>query len=274
MKAEILQLALLAASVSGVATLRPRLNHTYDRAPTVVDEARVPIPPVARALCLGHVEWAADVFWVNAQIYYGEALLGRLPGRFTRAYADTIIALDPRFREGYRWAALALTSRSVEAMRQDVEDAVRYLRRGHAAFPEDSEMELDLGYTLAFELAPWHRNDASVHQRYKLEGARHMGRAVLAGWGPPWLGLTVAAAFQQGGQPAEALEYLRGALPRAEDDVLRQRIEARIATILSQAPGVDPLVRMSAEADRARRGEYPYMPSGLYLFAGPRVTEP
>lgn len=274
MKGELLQGVLLVAAATGVVSLRPRLNRAYDRAPTVVDEARVPVPPVARALSLGHVEWAADVLWVNAQIYYGEALIGRLPGRFTRAYADTIVALDPRFREGYRWAALALTARSVERTERDALDAVGYLRRGYEAFPDDSEMQFDLGYTLAFELAPTRRGDVGAYRRYKLDGARHMGRAVLAGWGPPWLSLTVATAFLQGGQPAEALEYLRGSLPRAEEDSVRQRIEARIATILSQDAGADALVQSSAAADRARRGEYPYMPSGLYLFVGPRVMEP
>lgn len=264
----------MVLSAAASSALRTRLNRTYARVPVVVDEARVPLPAMARALSLGHTEWAADFLWINAQIYYGESLVSRLPGRFTRAYADTIIALDPRFREGYRWAALALTARTVTRDVNDVRDAVAYLRRGHQAFPSDGEMQVDLGYTLAFELAPAVRADPAAYRRAKVEGGHHLGRATVSGWGPPWLALSAATALSQGGAPREALEYLRGVLPRVEEEALRERIEQRIAGILSESPGADALVQSAAALEGRRRAEYPYMPATLYLFVGPRVVPP
>lgn len=270
----VVALGAIAMSAAASSALRTRLNRTYARVPVVVDEARVPLPAVARALSLGHTEWAADFLWINAQIYYGESLVGRLPGRFTRAYADTIIALDPQFREGYRWAALALTARTVTREIDDVRDAVAYLRRGHQAFPADGEMQVDLGYTLAFELAPALHNDPAAYRRAKLEGGRHLGQATVGGWGPPWVALSAATALSQGGAPREALEYLRGVLPRVEDEAVRERIERRIAAILSETPGADALVQSAAALDGLRRAEYPYMQPTLYLFVGPRVVPP
>jgi len=263
---------LLLLALVGAPVLRGRLNRAYNLAPVVVDEARVPVPPVARALSLGHVEWAADVLWINAQIYYGESLFERLPGRFTRAYADTIIALDPQFREGYRWASLALTARTVARNGRDLLDAVAYLRRGHAALPADGEIEFELGYTLAFEYAQTVRETPAAYRAAKLEGGRHIGRAALGGWGPPWVCLSAATALRQGGAPGEALEYLRGVLPRVEDAAVRTRIEQRIASIQSEAPGADPLVQSASALERTRRAEYPYVEPGLYLFVGPRVV--
>ncbi|MBL8600584.1 MAG: hypothetical protein JNK72_01540 [Myxococcales bacterium] len=268
-----LGLGLAVAAVAALASrpLAADLNRRYETAPTVVDEARIPRPAVAQALSLGHTEWAADVLWINAQIYYGEGLLGRLPGRFSRVYGEAIVGLDPTFAQGYLWGALALTMRATEVPVDDIAAAVDFLRRGHRARPTDLELQGQLGYVLAYEYAPRFPRESAAFREHRGEGGAELASAFLAGWGPSWLGLSAARALVMGGRRAEALGVLRASLGRVEEPELQARIAAEIAELSRTAPGDDPLVEVNRQIERGRREEYPYMPPTLYLFVGPRA---
>lgn len=267
-RSNALALALALGALGANVWLRTDLNGRYDRARRVLDDAQIPRPNVARVLSLGHTEWMVDVLWVNATLYYGETLVARLPSRYVRRYADTMAALDPRFRQSYLWGALALVYRASDVGLDDIRDAIALLRRGLAIYPGDPELQGQLGLYLAAELSP-HLPEGSAERRAaRAEAGESLRRAVSSGWGPPWMGLTAATLLTEAGRTSEALEVLRDALTRADNATLHQRIEARIGALIGARPESDPLTEPLRALEAARRADVPWMPPTLYVFVG------
>lgn len=268
MRSNALAAALALAALGGITLSRKDLNHRYDRAQRVLDDAQIPRPNVARVLSLGHTEWIVDVLWVNSTLYYGEALVARLPSRYVRRYADTMAALDPRFRQSYLWGALALVYRTTAVSVDDVRDAVALLRRGLAIYPDDPELHGQLGLYLAVELAGRLPEDSEERRRVRAEAGESLRFAVSSGWGPEWMGLTAATFLSEAGRRTEAVGVLRDSLTRASDPALRARVEERIASLLGEQPEADPLREPLRALEAARRADVPWMPPMLYVFVG------
>lgn len=267
-RSNALALALCLAGAAGITWTRRDLNQRYDRARRVLDDAQIPRPNVARVVSLGHTEWMVDVLWVNSTLYYGETLVARLPSRYVRRYAETMSALDPRFRQSYLWGALALVYRTAEVTLDDIRDAVGMLRRGLTIYPDDPELQGQLGLYLAIELSPRLAQGSDERRRVRAEAAESLRRAVSSGWGPPWMGLSTATLLMEAGRPQPALEVLRDTLSRVEEPALRANIEGRIAALIGTQPDADPLTASLRELEAARRRDVPWMPPTLYVFVG------
>ncbi len=259
---------VLALSAVGAVGLRGPLNRTYDAHLTPLDEATIPRPMVARAISLGHTEWLADVMWVNATLYYGEALYARSAARYIVTYADVMQALDPSLRLSYLWAATALVYRTRDVTRADIEASCTQLRRGLAVFPDDGELNLQMGFNLAFELAQRYPAGAPEKARARAEGAEFLRRAAFMDVGPAWLPLTAASLLVETGRRDAAIETLRDALVRVGDDALRTRMESRLQSLVREHADDDPVLRATRDTEAARRRNYPWIPPTFYLFVG------
>lgn len=258
----------LALSAAGAVGLRSPLNRAYDARQTPLDEATIPRPTVARVISLGHTEWLAEVMWVNATLYYGDALFARSAARYIVTYADVMQALDPNFRLSYLWAANALVYRTHSVTKADVEASCTQLRRGLAVYPDDPELNLQMGFNLAFELAQHLPTGSPEKARARAEGAEFLRRASFLDVGPAWLPLTAATLLTEAGRRDAALDTLRDALVRVSDDSLRSRMEARIQTLVREHGEDDPVVRATRDSEAARRRSYPWIPPTFYLFVG------
>jgi hypothetical protein len=260
---------LLAAA--GLAPTRAALNRQYERHRRVLDTAEIPTVGVARVASLGHVEWLADVLWINALLYYGESLSARNPGRYVDRYASVMVALDPRFRQAYLWAAVAMVLRTGEVPVEDLRRAAEYLEVGLRIFPEDGELHLQRGATLAFELSPRLTRESEERRRVRAVAAEHFRKASALGEGPEWICLTAATLLTEAGRPDAAIEALRDGLVRVESPAFRERIQQRLIELLRAHPSDDRGLAGMQALEATRRREYPYLPTTLYLFVGPRV---
>lgn len=232
------------------------------------DAATIPSPLAARALALGHREWAADLLFTAGLAYFGESLSLRSQQRFLQAYARTTQEIDPDFRRAYLWGATVSIYTHRRIHRASVETSIEHLRRGLERFPNDGEMLYSLGFNYAYELPPFLR-DESERRDARRRGARYLQRAAALGHGPSWLALTAARMLEESGDHGTAIELLRDTLLRTEDPAIRRRLEQRIRDLsgADDDPGLAQVRAIEAE----RREHYRYVPAALYLFVGPPV---
>ncbi|MBI5515929.1 MAG: hypothetical protein HY909_19260 [Deltaproteobacteria bacterium] len=277
--ARLTALAFALASVALVGAelrLRRDLNRTFESRRRVLDAAEVPKPLVARLATLGHTEWATDLLWVNAIVYYGETLLGSTTSNYVRHYAVTMQALDPDFRPAYLWGAMATMYRITQPTRADAEDAVAMLTEGHRRFPHDAEIDYNLASTMAFELGP--RVTDAERPAVRARAAEHMRRAALAGVGPAWLPLTASAFLVSAGRLDAAVDLVRDALLRPVDGALRAELQQRLDVLLRRRGREDPIEDAMAGINSERLDTFPYLTPPMYTFVGtpviPRVPEP
>ncbi|MEZ4408893.1 MAG: hypothetical protein R3A52_20850 [Polyangiales bacterium] len=249
--------AVIALAALATSPLRASLSRRYDANRAPLDEASIPKVNVARVISLGHTEWFADLLWVNGTIYYGESLFARTEGRYLARYGEVMTSLDPSFRLPYLWAALALTYHTTDRTREDIERAVGFLDAGARRFPNDGELQYQLGFALAVELASRYPVQSPERARIVARGAEHLRRASLAGAGPEWLSLTAARYLAMSGRGAEAIEVLRDSLVRVDNPGYRAAIEQRLDGMLRANGAADPMLPLIREAEAARRRSSP-----------------
>ncbi|MBL8680937.1 MAG: hypothetical protein JNK05_17280 [Myxococcales bacterium] len=245
-----------------------RTHVTVRRRP--VDEATIPSAIAARALALGHREWAADLLFTAALSYFGESLSTRSQLRFLQSYARTTQEIDPYFRRTYLWGATVSIYTHRRITRQSVEASCDHLQRGLDVFRDDPEMLYALGFNLVYELAPL-LPEGEERRAAKRRGAYFLQRAAAGGQGPGWLALTAARMLEESGGDASAIELLRDTLVRTEDPALRARIERRIRDLGGDA---DPGLAQIRAIEEERRRAFPYVSPALYVFVGPPVRAP
>jgi hypothetical protein len=263
--------AALVLAVLAMLDLRLTALHHTTIARRAVDEATIPSPDVIRVLSLGHREWAADVLWSSALVYFGETLVQRQQQRYLQRYAETIQAVDPHFRQAYLWGATISVYNARAIRRESIEDAIRNLERGLQVFPDDSELTYQLGFNYYFEL-PGLIEDPDERAEVRRRGAEYLRRAAALGEGPPWMALAAVEALQQAGLAERALSQLRDLYLRTDNPEIRARIEARIGVLLGeQAQATDPFLAEAQRLDRERRASFPYVSPVLYMFLGPPV---
>lgn len=235
-----------------------------------MDEASVPSPRAIRLLSLGHNEWAADLLWVGALVYFGESLVSRSQQRYLQRYAEAIEETDPYFRQAYFWAATVSIYSTRIVRRDSVENAIAHLRRGLEYFPNDGEIYYQLGFNYFYEL-PRLLDSDSEREEARRRGAEYLRRAAALGTGPAWLALTAAGALERSGLVDRALEHLRESYIRTEDPAVRARIAARIEEIARERGESDPFLEAARRFEAERRAFFPYLRPIHYLFVGPPV---
>ncbi|MDP3277636.1 MAG: hypothetical protein Q8Q09_20810 [Deltaproteobacteria bacterium] len=235
----------------------------------VEDHASIPGPTAVCVMSLQHREWAADLLFASALLYFGDSMHGRTAQKHLQTYARVIESVDPQFRRAYLWASNVSIYSHRRITRQSVENANAHLERGLLAFPGDGEMIYQLGFNLWFELPPYLANDAE-RRVARGRGAVHLRQAAAMGHGPTWLPLMAARALEDDGQDTSAVELLRDSLIRTEDAVLRGRMERRIRD-LSRDGAQDPGLIAAQALERERRERYPFISPTLYLFVGPPI---
>jgi hypothetical protein len=270
-RSSIVGVLAMVLAAAAVYPARSALNRQYERHRRVLDTAEIPTIGVARVVSLGHVEWLADVLWINGLLYYGESLTARNPGRYVDRYASVMVALDPRFRQAYLWAAVALVLRTGEVPVEDIRRAAEYLEVALRVFPSDGELHFQLGATLAFELTPRLPRNSEERGPVRAVAAEHLRLASALGAGPEWISLTAATWLTAAGRPDAAIETLRDGLVRVENSGFREHIQRRLVELLRAHPDDDHGLAGMQALEATRRREYPYLPTSLYLFVGPRV---
>lgn len=232
--------------------------------------------PSARALpvlSLGYRRGLAALLWVEALVYFGEQVALRGKTRYLRDRAEAILALDPKFRDVYKWFAVVVVYNSTEITRKDIETSNQFLERGLRAFPRDGELWYLLGFNYAIEL-PTFTEDADEKQRFRRKAAELFARAAACPGAPGDAALMAVEMGSRGGGDALAIAYLRRVLAASTEERVRDQLIARLARLTSRAEA-DRL-----DADRQTftatwKRDYPYLPGGMFALVGERLgSEP
>lgn len=212
----LIVIVLLLATAVGLQIWRDRGWQAYEPSSPVM---WLRAGAAAPRMVLGYDALAADLYWIRAVVYFGRESMSRRPDKdFWLLYPllDLVTTLDPRFVVAYRFGAIFLSEPPPDGPGRP-DDAIRLLERGANRFPERWEYPHDLAF-----VHYWHRRDSA-------QAAEWMARASEVPGSPFWLKSSAAAMHTESGnrQSARTLwEHLRDS---ADNDLLRQTAELRIA---------------------------------------------
>ncbi|MBZ0232498.1 MAG: hypothetical protein K8M05_09240 [Deltaproteobacteria bacterium] len=262
--------AVLAAlaTVLGARALGAHANETRAAWPKSVDLPFAPSAGSAPYVSIGYREMVADLLWIRAIGYVGGDD-DRAAG--TRALVEAIVALDPRFERVYPFTGAALSAMGTEPSRDDLLASIRLLERGMKEFPENCKLPLLAGQVYTVELTS---DDAAEVERWQLEGARYLERAVrLKGCSKD--SATFAAHLRTKlGQREKAARDLRELIVYTDDPAQRQRLIGKLAEI---EEGDAAAIAYELEIEKRRfeaawLANRPEVTPTMYLLLGPPLS--
>ena len=222
-------------------------------------------PGMLKAMSMGYPHLLADLIWVKALVYFGTHFTGDRKYTWLQSYVDTILALDPDYRNVYRWAGTVIMYGG-SITREKVMASIEILEKAHARFPEDWEFSFTLGCNYYFELRS---DDEEQVRRWRRTGAGYIERAANLAGAPHWLTVMVSSLYKKLGQTDLAVAHLEEAYLRTADKNLRREIGMRLARLKSEQ------LLKDLEQERERfmedwKQSYPYVPQDLFVLIGKR----
>ncbi|HKY37384.1 MAG TPA: hypothetical protein VJN18_15685 [Polyangiaceae bacterium] len=264
--------ALIAAlGLLLISQLRAPLNESHRKVSSGPDVFALTPPEQMVILSLGYRAALADLLLGHVMVAAGRHLLEKRLFEFAPDYLDTINALDPKFREGYRFADAIITLQAVEVPVDMYHRARAVLERGVRELPNDQELWSSAGQFLAY-LAPSRLETAEERAAWRLEGARFLARAcelIGSNENIPHHCVTAARLFGDAGKREAERSFLERFLLMTDDPELQTLARWK----LSQLDGADASRRAS---ERARafegiwRAELPFLSRAAFSVLGPR----
>lgn len=228
---------LIAVAAFGVAaTLRPQLQTAYAEAKRRHDVYLLPSPEHTRLMSLGYRSALADLVFAHVLVSYGQHFQEKRRFEFVGSYLETMMALDPRFREPYRLADTLLTLQPEPAREEDYRTARRLQERGLEEFPFDSELWLIAGQFSAYLAA--NQVPESEREEFRLDGARKLARAcelVSSNENIPYNCIAAASLFSGAGQAEAAQRFLERVLAVSDDPEIRAIASGYLRHLVGEA---------------------------------------
>jgi hypothetical protein len=193
-------------------------------------------------------------------------MVHRGSSKYLYTYADAMLSLDPYFVRAYRWIATTGAYRQGSSGVPDIRRSIEYLERAARLFPDDGEIAWDLASFYLYELKP-HLTDEKEREAANEKGLEHLQVAVLKGAGPAWLVFNAASQLEKMGQREQQIAFLQAAYSQVSADDVRKRIEEELAALQS-ASFAEAFTREQAQAEAARKRDYPYLDFDLFLQVG------
>ncbi len=235
-----LALALLGASAAVAHRMRVAAEKPYD-------VAFVPSAASLRWTSLGHPTLAANLMWLRAVQYMGEARADRRGWSKLRPIVELVTDLDPRHGYAYQTSANLLSSAGL------LSDSNAILEKGTRNVPTR--------YILPFQRAV----NAFMYAGDYAEAGRWFEVAAKTPGAPAHLREYVMAMYVKGDAAEAALSFLGRMEVEAEDDESRRAIHAQIqrATLERDAGVIEQAAQVYAERHAIR----PFVPEQL-VFEG------
>jgi tetratricopeptide (TPR) repeat protein len=232
-----------AALIAAAATVQHLREVRYPDPPASKDSLYLTSGATVRRLSIGYTALAADLYWIRALQYYGDAKLHRVSAEPTRVsriplsteadydllypLLDLTTTLDPRFNIAYRFGSIFLAEPSpAGAGRPDL--AIALLEKGLRERPDKWEYMQDIGFVYY-----WWRHDYHA----AAEWFRKAGNVP----GAPWFLRSLAAVtLAQGGDRQSSRAMWQAIRQSAEIEWLRNDADRRLQQ-LDVADGIDAL---------------------------------
>jgi hypothetical protein len=228
----------------------------------------LPPPASAPVIFAGYRELAADIYWVRTLVYYGSSMVGDADYRYLEPFMDTVIALDPKFKRIYKWAAYAVTFKEERATQEEFLTSIKYLERGIEEFPDGYELYLIAGQRYFLDL---YSEDPDEQRRFRERGAELIEQAMRKKDAPRSLGTFAATLRTKLGQKERALHNLREMILATTDERAQQQLIARYEQIAQEG---FPEEARQAKADIVNgwKRELPFAGVDMYIILGDRPS--
>jgi len=220
---------------------------------------------------LGYRAALADLIFAHVQVSAGEHLLEKRLFEFAAQYLQTVNELDPKFRDGYRFADAIITLQTAKVPPEKYAEARAILERGTRELPYDQELWSSAGQFLAY-LAPAVLTSEQEKREWQQEGARYLARACeLIGSNEviPYHCYTAASLFSKAGNVAASLSLLERMRLLVDDPELQQLIDFKLRSLAGSE--VQHAAQERAERfERLWRSDLPFVSRIAESALGPR----
>jgi hypothetical protein len=233
-----LALVLAASSVLVIGRLREPLIARLQAVESKSDDYLLPPTQQTVSASLGYRSALADLIYAHVLVSYGIHFQEQHNFEFVGNYLDTVNALDPQFRDPYRFADTLLTIQPAAVGEASYRKAREILERGLKALPYDTELWSSAGQFMAYIAAPRFA-DETVAAEWRLEGARKLARACeLVGNNEnvPYHCINAATLLSEAGEQAAMTKFLNRFLLVNDDPQVRSMA---IAALRRSAPQAD-----------------------------------
>ena len=266
-----LRVLVAACGLLLASQLRGPLNESHRRVKNGAEAYALAPPNQMVVLSLGYRAALADLLLGKVMVAAGGHLVDRQLFEFAPDYIDTINALDPKFRDGYRFADAIITLQAVEVPVEMYRRARKVLERGVRELPNDQELWYSSGQFLAY-LAPARLETSEEQAAWRQEGARFLARAcelVGSNESIPHHCVTAAKLFGEAGNRDAQRSFLERFLLMTDDPELQEQARWK----LSQIDGADASQRASERArafERIWSADLPSVSRAAFGALGPQ----
>jgi tetratricopeptide (TPR) repeat protein len=270
MKAVAAGLALAAAVTVGF--VRPRLAETYHGIQARSDVYPLPPPAALLAASLGHRSALADMIFANVLVAYGIHVQEKRRLEFAGAYIDAVNALDPKFRDPYRFADTLLVYGPDEPKFQHYAKAREIFERGLQNLPYDTALWLTAGQFLTYLGGP-HMPTPELQASWKLAGAKMLARACdLASENEaiPYHCIAAAGLLEHAGEREAAIRSLERIIAVSDDPNITSLALNFLSTHLSERNRERQEHRRTVFRS-AWKADLPFVSKDMMLVVGPHT---
>jgi hypothetical protein len=260
----------LAAAIA-IGALRAPLAAAHATVRERSDVYSLPKPEQVVVASLGYRAAVAD--WLFSHLLVWHALNFREKRRldFAADYLDTVVELDPSFRDPFVFADTLITAQPTKPTRENYVRARRLLERGMESRPFDTELWLSGGQFIAYLAAPW-LEDPAEQAEWRLAGAQRLAHAceiVDANQNIPFNCIAAARMLQQAGKHEAIVTFLERFLSVTEDEELRQFAEKALERAMAGRDEGRKAIR-AEEIRAAWRADLPFVSLTKELVLSPR----
>jgi hypothetical protein len=223
-------LLFCALSVIAIAALRPRLVTHFHAVELKSDDYLLPPTEQTVTASLGYRSALADLIYAHVLVSYGIHFQEKHNFEFVGSYLDTVNALDPTFRDPYRFADTLLTIQPNVVGEASYRKARQILERGLVALPYDTELWSSTGQFLAY-IGAERLSDPTEQAEWRLDGARRLARAcelISNNENIPYHCINAATLLSEAGEQAATKKFLQRLLLVNDDPEIRAMARAAL----------------------------------------------
>ncbi|MFZ5891512.1 MAG: hypothetical protein ACOY0T_10715 [Myxococcota bacterium] len=234
--ARALPFALLLLAALGVHFLQPPLAHSFAEIRRREDAYYLPSPETSELMSLGYRAAMADLIFAHVLVSHGLHFQEKRRFEFVANYLDTIVHLDPSFREPYRLADTLITMQPTPPTLEDYRAARRLEARGLEQFPYDQELWLIAGQFLAYIAANY--VPPAERDEWRLDGAHKLARScelIGSNQNVPYHCVTAASLFNEAGKRDVVRGFLERVMAISDDPEIQAIAGGYLGKVLGDA---------------------------------------
>jgi hypothetical protein len=268
---DLLCAACAVVACAAIALERKPLADTHYKLAQGPDVYALAPPEQVVVGSLGYRAALADLIFAHVVVSAGLHLQEKRLFEFAARYIETVNALDPKFRDPYRFADAIITLQTVKVPPEMYWQARAILERGTRELPYDQELWSAAGQFFAY-LAPAGLASEQERAAWRQLGARYLARACeLIGSNDriPYHCYTAASLYSNAGNLAASRSFLEKMRLLVDDPELEEMIDFKLGTLAGDEARQDARER-AQHFEKMWRSDLPFVPREAQSALGPR----